>query len=190
MFDEVKKAFSDFNFLTPKDLLQLAAIARIKRVKKNDLLVNVGDLNYSIYSVLSGLLHHYVMDENGVEKTLRFAPERHPAGSMDTIILDQPASEYVMALENSIVVYFDMRSFEKLASNNLRLLKVQNKTLKDLIKANVMHIKFLSVMTAEERYLSFSKQFPDLQARVKQKYIASYLGITPTSLSRLKARLD
>lgn len=189
MLDKVKEAFSQFTFLGLSDLVQVASITRFKRIKKNEHLIQAGDLNYSVYVVLSGLLQHYVIDKNGVEKTLRFAPEKHPAASMDTLFLNEQATEYVMALENTIILYFDSRAFDKIASKNIRLLTVQNRTLRDLIKANVTHIKFLSVMTAEERYASFSAQFPDLEQRVKQKYLASYLGITPTSLSRLKARI-
>lgn len=188
MFEQLKEAFSQFTFLSPKNLLQVATIARFKRVKKHEHIINVGDMNYSVYVVLKGLLQHYVISENGQEKTLRFAPEKHPAASMDTLFLGQTATEYVMALENTYVLHFDSRAFDKIASANIRLLKVQNRTLRDLIKANVTHIKFLSTMNAEERYASFCLQFPDLEKRIKQKYLASYLGITPTSLSRIKAR--
>ena len=60
---------------------------------------------------------------------------------------------------------------------------------KDTILHNVEHIKFLSLLTPEERYEYFISKYPDLEQRIKQKHLASYLGVTPTFLSRLRARI-
>ncbi len=189
MFEQIKEVFSRFTVLSPKDLLQLASIAKVKTVKKDEHLALIGDLNYNVSIVVKGLFRHYVIDERGTERTLLFVPEKKATTIIDTIFHNKPSTENIVAMENSITVRFDYRQFEKLAANNIRLLKVQNQALKEIITANVEHIKLLNLLTPEERYAYFCKAFPDLEQRIKQKHFASFLGITPTSLSRIKGRL-
>ncbi len=189
MFEQIKEVFSRFTVLTPKDLFQLASIAKVKTVKKDEHLLLVGDLNYNISFVVKGLFRHYVIDEQGTERTLLFVPEKKVTAMIDTVFHNKPSTENIVAMENSIIVRFDFREFEKITTNNMRFLKVQNQGLKEIITANVEHIKLLNLLTPEERYAYFCKAFPDLEQRIKQKHFASFLGITPTSLSRIKGRL-
>ena len=189
MFEEIKKAFSQFTFLNPKDLFQLASIAKLGTLKKDEHLLKEGELNYNIVIVLKGLLRHYVIDEKGEEKTLRFVPEKKQTAMMDTIFHKKPATENIMALEDSVFLKFDFREIDRLVSDNLRLLKIQNQSFRDVITDNVEQIKFLTVFSPEKRYQYFCKTYPNLEQRVKQKYLASFLGVTPTSLSRMRTRI-
>lgn len=189
MFEEIKDAFSRFSFLGPKELFLLATNARLLFVKKDELLIKEGDLNYSIFTVKKGLLRHYVINENGEDRTLLFVPEKRHTSIAETIFHNNRSNENIEALENSIVIKFDYRIIEEITANNLHLLKLQNQALKESILTAVDQIKFLNLLTPEERYLHFCKTFPSIEQRVKQKHLASYLGITPTSLSRMRARL-
>jgi CRP-like cAMP-binding protein len=189
MFEQIKEVFSRFIALSPKDLIQLASIAKVKSVKQDEHLLHAGDLNYNLSIVVKGLFRHYIIDEQGVERTLLFVREKGISAMVDTIFNNKPSTENIIAMENSIVVKFDYRAFEKLALNNVRLLRMQNQGFKELIISNVEHIKLLNLLTPEERYTYFCKTHPDLEQRIKQKYLASYLGITPTSLSRIRGRL-
>ena len=188
MFDTIKEAFSHFAFLTPKDLLQIASIAKFKRIKKGEHFIKVGDMNYNGAMVISGLLSYYVIDEQGNEKTLFIAAEKMNAGAMQTLFNSKPADENIIALENTLVVMMDIRKLEKLGVNNIRILKLLNQSFKQVISNAADHIRFLTVLTPEQRYDYFCKAYPNLEQRVKQKYLASFLGITPTSLSRIRAR--
>lgn len=188
MFEEVKEAFSQFSFLHPNDIVQLASIAKFKKTEKDEYIVRVGDLNYHAIIVLSGLLCHFIIDDEGIEKTLLFVPERMFAGSMQTIMNDKPADENIIALEGSLLLMLDTRAVDNLAANNIRIMKMLNKAYKKIIAQAAERIKFLAVYTPEERYTYFNKIFPGLDKRVKKKQIASYLGVTPSSYSRIKTR--
>lgn len=189
MIEEIKEAFNKYSFLTLKDLLVLASISKLKIVKKGEHLINEGDLNYNVILVIKGLLRHYIIDKSGEEKTLLFVPEKHSTGSSNTIVNNKPAIENIIALEASIVIITDYRVTEKVSSDNPRLLKLQIQSFKLLLSEAVEHIKYYTILSPEERYLSFCNTYPNLEQRVKQKYLASYLGVTPSSLSRLRARL-
>lgn len=120
------KTITEFNkkhtFLKPKDLLQLASLAKLRSVKKGQHILREGDLSYDSVVVLKGLFRHYVIDKNGVDKTLLFVPEKKRTGSPDTIFQDKPATENIVALEDSLIIKADVRSFDKLAMDNIRLI--------------------------------------------------------------------
>jgi CRP-like cAMP-binding protein len=190
MFEKVKESFSQFTFLTPADLLDLAFIFKLKHVKKGDHLVRAGEYNYQALKVITGLLCHYIIDERGVEKTLLFVPEKMHSGSMQTTMMGKPADENIIALENTLLLSADMRELDRLASSNIRILKMVHHSYKQIIVEAAERVKFLVAHTPEQRYLHFCKTYPHLEQRVKQKDLASYLVITVTSLSRIRARIS
>lgn len=187
---KIKELFKEFTFLNPKDLFQLALITKLKQVTKGEHIVREGEYNYRAIKVIKGLLCHYVIDNNGDEKTLLFVPEKMYSGSLQTTIGGKAADENIIALENSWLLVVDIRELEKLADTNIRILKLLNQSHKQIILQAATRIKFLIAHSPEERYLQFTNTYPNLENRVKQKHLASFLGITVSSLSRIKARLS
>ena|ERR1035437_985140 len=185
----IEEIFNEYTFLYPNDLFQLAKIIRFKHILKGEHLVREGDFNYNAIKVIKGLLAHYIIDNNGVEKTLLFVPEGRFSGSLQTTINMMPADENIIALENSFIVVCDIRALEKLAAENLRIARMIYQNYKQIILDSATRIKFLIAHNPEERYLYFNKTFPNLEQRLKQKDLASFLGITVSSLSRLRARI-
>lgn len=189
MFEKIEDFFKEHTFLSPKDIFQLVPIFKFKRISKGEHLVKEGDYNYNGYRVLKGLLAHYIIDKNGSEKTLLFVPENRFSGSLQTTLNNKPADENIIALEDSLLLACDTRKLEKLAANNIRILKLLHKSHKEIITEAAIRIKFLIAHSEEERYLNFKKTYPNLEQRVKQKDLASFLGITVSSLSRIRARI-
>ncbi len=189
MLEKIKQAFQHFTFLSPVDLIKIASITKIVKINKGVHFIKDGEISFQTALVLKGLLRHYIINKDGTEKTLLFIPEKKSTGSPDTIFSNKPSSENIIALEDSIILKIDSRDFERIAKNNIRLLTLQNKSLKEVILSDVEQIKSLTIFSPEERYNYFCKTYPHLEQRIKQKYLASYLGITPTSLSRLRARI-
>jgi CRP-like cAMP-binding protein len=189
MLEEIKEAFGQFTFLYPIDLAELASIISIKQIKKGEHLVKVGEYNYNAVKVLKGLLYHYVIDENGIERALLFVPENMNSGALQTTMMRKPADENIVALEDTIILSTDVRELEKLTDKNPRIQKMVNHLYKQIIAEAAERIRFLVVNTPEERYLHFRKTYPNLEQRIKQKDLASYLCITDTSLSRIRARI-
>lgn len=170
-------------------MLKIVSISKIRILKKGEHFIKEGELCYQTALVLKGLLRHYIIDKDGTEKSLLFIPEKRTTASSDTIFNDKPYSENIIASEDSIILKIDIRIFEKIAKNSIPLLTLQNKSLKEVIISNVEQIKLLTIFAPEERYHYFCKTYPYMEQRIKQKYLASYLGITPTSLSKMRARI-
>ncbi len=189
MFEKIKETFREFTFLSPKDLIDLAAVIKLKRLEKGEHLVRVGEYNYLAVKVLKGLLCHYVTDKNGIEHALLFVPEKMNSGSLQTTLYRKPADENIIALEDTLMISADVRELDKLAANNIRIMKMLNQSYKQIIAEAGERIRFLIAHVPEERYMHFCKTYPNLEQRVKQKDLASYLGITPSSLSRIRARI-
>jgi CRP-like cAMP-binding protein len=190
MLEEIKKAFRQFTFLSPKDLIELASVIKVKQVKKGEHLVKVGEYNYHAIRVFKCLLCHYVIDDEGMERTLLFVPEQMNSGSMQTLMMGKPADENIIALEDSILLSADIRELDKLADGSIKIQKMLNQLYKQIIAEAAERIRFLVVNSPEERYLHFNQTYPNLDQRVKQKDLASYLCITPQSLSRIRSRVS
>lgn len=188
MLEKVKEAFSQYTFLTPADLFQLAALTQLITVKKGEHIIKVNTINHNAYMILKGLVRYYVLDHNKVDKTLVFMDRKNSFASLDGIMNGRAAKENIIAMEDCLLLQIDMRAFNKLADKNIRLLKFQNREFQKLIIKASAHLKNYTILSPEQRYEVFIKEHETLVQRVPQKYIASYLGVTPTSLSRLKAR--
>ena len=189
MLEKAKEFFKDFTFLGPKELFLLGTIIKLKHVAKGDFILKEGQYNYNAIRVIHGLLCHYVISQNGEEKTLLFVPENNFSGSLQCTINRKPSDEYIVALENSLLLMFDIRELENHAYKNLGILKMIDQSRKQIILEAAVRIRFLIAHSPEERYLQFTATYPNLEQRIKQKDLASFLGITVSSLSRIRARL-
>lgn len=189
MSEKIKEFFRDVPFLGPLDLLQLIKIVKLKQVEKGEHVLQESDYNYQAIKVIKGLLCHYIIDDDGNEKTLLFVPENKFSGSLQTLMNNKPADENIVALEKSMLLTADIRELEKIASKNLQIMKLLNFSYKKIIQEAAARIKFLIANTPEERYKFFSDTYPGLEQRIKQKDLASFLGITVSSLSRMRGRI-
>jgi len=143
-------------------------------VKKGEILQRKGDLNSKVYKVHSGLLRSYSIDEQGKEHIFLFASEDWIIA--DNSAKDVPSELYIDALEDTECEAINRH--EDLVLEPLKLLK----------RMAVLQNRVIMLMSASaiERYNHFLKTYPHIVQRVSQKMIASYLGITPEALSRVK----
>ncbi|RNC86833.1 MAG: Crp/Fnr family transcriptional regulator [Winogradskyella sp.] len=144
-------------------------------VKKGTILQNSGDLNSKVYHVVSGLLRSYSIDDKGKEHVFLFAPEGWTIA--DNNSKEMPCDLYIDVLEDSEVLVFE-KDLERETKNVPALIK----RLSALQKRVIM----LKSASAIERYEHFENTYPEILQRVTQKMIASYLGITPEALSKIK----
>lgn len=181
--------FKQFPFVNIEDLRLIYYLGKIKTVKEGERIINVGDNNNKGIFVLKGLLRSFILTADGEERTLLLSKQGMHVGSHATTFYDKPSIESIEAIEPSILLLFDTKELEALSKNHPSLILLGNKILQKSLAEAIDRIIFYTVFSPEERYISFRDKYPDLIQRVPQKYLASYLGITTVSLSRIKSRI-
>ncbi len=152
-------------------------------------IIYMGDVSDSMHLVLKGLVRAYYIDENGYEITKCFAKENEWCGFY-SFISEKPSPFFVETLEETYTA--------KIKTENIKVLTSKSSVIQEKV-TELINIAFLSVdkksydfasKEAKERYIEFTNENPEIVRRVKQEYIASYLGITPSSLSRIKREIN
>ena len=158
-------------------------------LKKGEQLLKQGDICQHTFFLEKGLLRYFSIDKKGKENVLQFAPENWFITDRESVYFNQPSKYYIDALEDSEVLVLEKNFVEKISEQNNSFAEFNNKLLHNHIRSLQKRIELLLSATAEERYLDFIKVYPNLLLRVPQTLIASYLGITPESLSRVRKEL-
>ena len=144
------------------------------KLRKGQILQRKGELKTKIYIVKSGLLRSYVIDKKGKEHIFLFAPENWIM--TDCTPMNQPSKLFIDALEDS-----KLNVLEKGNEDEIELQKILN-------RLEALQNRIIMMMSSKtiERYEHFIKTYPNVTQRVPQRMIASYLGITPEALSKVK----
>ncbi|HZW77926.1 MAG TPA: Crp/Fnr family transcriptional regulator [Flavobacteriaceae bacterium] len=158
-------------------------------VKKNDFLLKAGAYCKETFFVDKGLLRQFSVDEKGKEHILSFASENWFLTNRDSSYFDLPSPYYIQALEDSEVTVINEDFLKTLTENFPSFTDFNTKLLHSHIRQLQKRINLLLSASAEDRYLNFIKMYPDILQRVPQSMIASFLGITPESLSRVRRDL-
>lgn len=171
------------------DMSFIAENCPIKTFKKEEFLLQENEFCKHTFFVESGLLRQYAMDSKGKEHTISFAPENWFVSDRESVLFNEASSYYIQALEDSKVVLIDEEFITLLSDKVPAFIKFNNKLLHNHIRNLQNRIIMLLGASAEERYLQFIEMYPDILLRVPQTMVASYLGITPESLSRVRKEL-
>lgn len=167
----------------------LRANFNAQKVSKGDFLLEEGKVCTYTFFVEKGLLRMYSIDSHGKEHLIQFAPENWFIGDRSSIYFNKASVFYIEAVEDSEIVVLTSDFTCQAASVNTIYTKYNETLLHKHAHFMQKRINLLLGATAEERYLDFIKLYPDLLLRVPQWMIASYLGITPESLSRVRKEL-
>lgn len=175
--------------INEEEILTLVNNCPTKRVKKEEFLLRKNEnCKYSFF-VEKGLLRQYSIDEKGKEHNLSFAPESWIVTDRESAYFNQPSAYFIQALENSQVVLMDENFIHLLSEKIPKFTDFNNRLLHNHIRHLQKRINLLLSADAKDRYLEFLEMYPDIVFRVPQTMIASYLGITPESLSRVRREL-
>ncbi len=189
MFEAIDRYVAHCTTLSPSDMEYFHSILQPFTVSKKSWLLREGELSTHEAYVVKGCLRKYCIDEDGSEIILQFAVEDWWVGDIAGLASQSPSRVYIQALEDSelLLIHRDdkERLFERVpAFERMFRLMIQRSYV-------VLQDRFVATLAApaDERYLHFLEKYPDIVQRVPQHYIASYLGITPEFLSRIRARL-
>jgi len=185
MIEKLRSFFERSFPITDEQFEFIKAMFIPKKVKKGEFLLREGEMTrYSIF-VASGCLRTYTIDDSGKEHILQFSPENWWTGDM-SFTSNVPSKCFIEALEDSDVLLTEMSSIQKLNKYIPQSAAQYETALQKSMEAKNQRIISSLSATAEERYNDFLKKYPSLVQRVPQHMIASYLGISPETLSRIR----
>jgi CRP-like cAMP-binding protein len=186
MYDLILKNISRFIELTEEEINYFTSLLKVKRLKKKQYLLQEGEICRNEYFVIKGCLRTYTIDEKGLEHIIQFSIEDWWTGDMYSFLTQKPSRYTIDALEDSELLYLDKASHEELYSKLPKFERFFRHLLQYAFISMQERINATLSQTADERYCSFIEKYPLMEKRLPLKQIASYLGITPESLSRIR----
>jgi CRP-like cAMP-binding protein len=164
----------------------LLSLSKEKAVSKGDILLRQGQTVNKIYFVIDGCLRSFCTDKNGKEHTLQFAIKDWWMSDFIAIYSDESATLSVECLKDSTIIEFDAKRLTNIHSLFPDFEAFQRKNLERHVVSLQKRILNQLQLTALERYDLFLEQYPDVERYTPNYHIASYLGITQQSLSRIR----
>ncbi len=161
-----------------------------KKIRKKQYLLQEGDVCKTIAFVEKGALREYSIDEQGNEYIIQFAIEGWTISDLYSFLTGEPAVYNIDALEDSELVLISKAAHEELLT---RVPQYETYIRLQITGAYLaMQRRLTSIISAptEERYANFSSLYPEIIQRVPQHMIASYMGLKPETLSRVRRRMS
>ena len=180
--------FSNIITLDDEEKKTFHELVEIVNVEKKTRVLTAGQICRYEFFVLSGCIRTFYYDEDINEHTTMFAPEGWWTGNLKSFVREVPSEHFLESIEKSTLIRLSKNSLEDLYRLVPKFERYFRVLLQNRLLATQDRINNHLSSSAEERYLKFLIAYPDLTRRVPLKHIASYLGITPTYLSRLRAR--
>ncbi len=176
---------------TPIEISDFIANATHIQCPKKTVLLKEGDISRTFYYAQKGIFRAGFTDRNDNQLTRAFfSPTRSPfVMSYTSFIFQRPSLSFLDALEDGELFAWDYDYMIQLQENNVKWALFLREQLDFVFSAREIKEWQAYMLTAEERYLAFLEQFPELAHQIPLHYIASYIGITPEALSRIRRRL-
>jgi CRP-like cAMP-binding protein len=181
---EARATFTEAQFDFMRPLFQQ------RTLEAGDFLQRAGDVATHACFVATGCLRCYVIDSKGKEHIVRFAPETWWLADAPSLASGTPSQYFIDALETSELLLIDPPSHERIVATVPPYAAAFQTGLQKHAAAKDQRIVSALSATAEERYLEFLETYPSIVQRVPQFMLASYLGISPETLSRIRKNLS
>lgn len=190
MYDLLLKNISRFIELTEEEKNYFTSLLKVKRLKKKQYLLQEGDIGRYECFVNKGCLRAYSIDEKGQEHNVQFAIEDWWIGDMYSFLTQTPARLTIDALEDSELFCLDNPSLENLFMKVPKFERFFRMLVQNAFIAGQRRIIESMSLSADDRYCRFIENYPLMEQRLPLKQIASFLGITPESLSRIRSQYN
>ena len=190
MFDKLRAYCERITHCTEEEYALLETLVVPKNIKKGEFLLREGEISKYGAFVVKGCLRSYSVDNKGKEHILQFAPEDWWTGNLDSAQTGLPSAYFIDAIEDSDVLLQDGPSFRKMLE---KIPAIGSAYLKGIQKSTVAKDKRIIASlsaSAEERYTGFLQKYPSIAQRVPQHMLASYLGVSPETLSRIRKEMS
>jgi CRP-like cAMP-binding protein len=189
-YQKLQAAFENELKTQLQDWQSLASKFHYREMDAQEHWIQAGDFCNELCFILDGLLRVYYIDDAGNEVNQHFYQANEVIAPISAIISDEPCQYYIQALEPTKLMLADYNQLSDYGNENPEWLRLEIKMLQRVFVKNARHEARLLLGNAEQRYKWFCKEYPELLERLPQYHIASFLGITPVSLSRLRKKTE
>jgi len=189
MHEVLKRHIARYITLTDDEFARCITFFIPKKLRKRAFLVQDGEVCRYAAFVHKGCLRSFTVDEKGDEHVLQFAIEGWWISDMYSFLTGEPTNYFIEALEDSELLLLDRESYERLSEEIPKFERFFRLLLQNNLIATQRRILAEHSKTADERYTDFLREHPEIVERVPLRHIASYLGITPEALSRIRKQL-
>lgn len=156
-----------------------------KKYPKGSTILSMGENTQTVCFIKEGIVRGFYINDEGDEITKCFSAEGTWC-CIYNMLRPSPSKFWIEALEDCIMIQISVDKLKNMIDTVPEFQRLYAKLCEEAFIHNDERNVNFQKMKAKERYLLFIHQYPDIEKRVKQEYIASYIGITPTSLSRIK----
>jgi CRP-like cAMP-binding protein len=177
------------NLINNTDNLQLLQFAKHKSVSASEIYISQDKIFKKIFYIKKGILRSYYVTESGEERTILFRWEGQMTSIPECIFDNKPTRQTWQALEDCELLEIDFDLVVKLSENNISLVKTRMEYAQKMLVESLKRVESFILDKPEIRYQNLLDQKPEVIKRVPDKYIASFIGVTPVSLSRIRKRL-
>ena len=186
MYEVFKKYLDSKISLTEEQHEWIYSKSVVKKLRKKQYLLQEGDTWKNHAFVSKGLVRTYSVDEKGAEHIIAFAMENWWTGDRESLLSAQPSRFNIDAIEDSEIVLIEKPKFETICREIPAFNDMVNAIIDRSFVASQKRIHDAISTPVEKKYANFIQRYPSFATRVPQNMIASYLGITRETLSRLR----
>lgn len=190
MFELLHKHIEKRVHLSQKEYALLDRFFTPKKIRKHQFLLQEGEVCRQLAFVHDGCLREYTVDRKGEEHTIQFAIRDWWISDLTSFLSGSPSTQNIDALQDADVLILDREARDRMLDAVPKMERFFRLLMENNYVAARRRITYSLSASAEERYLAFIKTYPALFEQVPQHHIASYLGITPQSLSRIRKELS
>ncbi|MCH5308393.1 MAG: Crp/Fnr family transcriptional regulator [Prevotella sp.] len=183
--DVARELARRYSTMTHSELDLLESILVPMKFAKNEMILKEGDMCTNIYWVMKGLVRQFYY-KNDKELTEYMATENNIVMSIESLFREQPTKQQIKALEPTILIALPKADLEAVAMKSVNIQLLYRKILEESLILSQHHADMLRFESAQARYQRLVKDQPQLVLRAPLVYIASYLQMTPETLSRVR----
>ena len=186
MYDTFQEYLDRKILLTNDEKELIRSVSILKKLRKKQYLLQEGDV-WKYHAFISrGCMRTYAVDAKGIEHIIYFGIENWWIGDRESLLSQTPSRLNIDAIEDSEVILFTDPNFEIICSKIPAFRDMVHAIISRSLNVNQNRILSTISKTAEEKYMEFIQKYADFAMRIPQSMIASYLGIKPETLSRIR----
>lgn len=188
MTDKLKIFLKNFSNFDEQELEQIVSFFKPKLAKKNDILLQKGNVSKEFYYVHAGGIRTFYIDKKGYEKTRYVMLDNEIGTTLYSFIAQKPSIEFIEALDDTALLAISYQDFYRLIKEIENWKNFYQKILEKAYSFQNRKIETLVTLTAKLRYEQLLTENPVLVQRLSNKVLASYLDMREETLSRLKSK--